>query len=79
MSAFDDLAGRLDIINAVQEGISIESQRNSHVDVTDFQAWVDAEADRAISDTAVKKTLAANGIALANYCKTLPRSDMLHK
>lgn len=73
MAAFNDLSGRLDIINGFQEGLMDESLRNVHLDVTDYQAWVDGEADRAISDVAVKITSAADGVALTNYCKlTMP-------
>jgi hypothetical protein len=79
VTAFSELSDRFDIINAVQEGLAEEIHRHAHVDATSYQAWVYEEADRAISDMAVIIRSAKDGVALANYCKALPRPDIFSK
>lgn len=63
----------------MKEGIAAESLIKPGIDGSEYQEWIDNEADRAISDATVTKTSMQDGFALAEYCKILPRPEMLEK
>jgi hypothetical protein len=79
VSAFSELSDRLDIINAVQDGIAEEVLRLDIGDATSYQAWAYEEAERSISATEVTISSTRDGFALANYCQKLPPLDIFDK
>lgn len=67
----------MDLINALREGITHESQRSTKSDDL-YRGWLFDEAGKAISDTAVAMTTARDGIAIANSYVAFTQQDLDH-
>ena len=81
LSALTQLSSRFEIIDALKAGVTEQSQKTPYDDAN-FQEWTRQEADKTVCAPAVIATgitSASDGVLLADYCVTLPISDMINK